>query len=127
MKNDLNVSEVLDGLLADWHLHCRSEGCERPLKSSAMWANAKSSRGWDSTEDIVDGELSASTMKTISFEVGEMAEPGRSAIYAHARNLTSRAAVWASPRLPACAMERAELLGRAKEVLVDRLVRAGVM
>jgi hypothetical protein len=92
-----------------------------------MFRHAKSGRGWDSTQDIIDEELSDSTMEAIDFQAGEMPEPHRSAIYAHARNLASKHAVWRSPRLPEDAQERAVLVMEARNMLTKRLLRAGVM
>lgn len=92
-----------------------------------MFRNAKSGRGWDTVEDIIESELDSDTMEGISFEVGEMADPHRAAIYAHARNLASRNTVWGSPRLPQDPQARALLVLDARAMLVKRLLRAGIM
>lgn len=118
---------ILSDLLERWHRWMQGfQLCPQP-GADPMFRNAKSGRGWDSTQDIIDGELSDSTMTAIDFEVGEMAEPGRSAIYAHARNLASKAAVWRSPRLPQDPQERAILVLEARNTLMRRLLRAGIM
>lgn len=92
-----------------------------------MFRNAKSGRGWDTTDEIVESELTSDTMKAIDFEVGEVQEPHRSAIYAHARNLASRHAVWTSPRLPQDPGARALLVAEARLKLMRRLLLAGIM
>lgn len=118
---------ILDSLLSAWHTWAKGfQVCPAP-SADPMFRGVKSGRGWDTTAEIIEDELSSSTMESIDFEVGEMAEPGRSAIYAHARNLASRHAVWSSPRLPASPELRAILIAEARATLMRRLLRAGVM
>jgi hypothetical protein len=119
---------ILDDLLSRWHSWAKGfQVCPAP-SADPMFRNVKSGRrNWDSLDDIIESDLSSSTMEAIDFEVGEMAEPGRSAIYAHARNLASRVAVWTSPRLPADPKERAILILEARTSLMRRLLRAGIM
>lgn len=125
MRNESDL--ILDDLLARWHDWSKSAGHITPICADPMFRNAKSSRGWDTVDDIVEGELTNDTMKAIDFEVGEIAEPQRSAIYANARNLASRFAVWSSPRLPTDAVARALLVTEARVILMKRLFRAGIM
>lgn len=125
MRNESEL--ILDDLLSRWHDWCKGAGHITPICADPMFRNAKSSRGWDTVDDIVEGELTADTMKAIDFEVGEIAEPHRSAIYANARNLASRFAVWSSPRLPKDPAERALLVRDARILLTKRLLRAGIM
>lgn len=125
---------ILDSLLGDWHNWQRGyELCPVPA-ADPMFRNAKSGRSWDSTQEIIETEISSSTMESMDFEIsgdkhgqGGMPEPHRSAIYAHARNLASKHAVWSSPRLPADPQERAILVLEARVMLIKRLLRAGVM
>jgi hypothetical protein len=118
---------ILDDLLSRWHEWARGfQVCPQP-GADPMFRNAKSGRGWDTVDDIIETELSTSTMEAVDFEVGETPEPHRSAIYAHARNLASRCAVWSSPRLPQDPKERAILVLEARTVLMRRLLRAGIM
>jgi hypothetical protein len=125
MRNENDA--ILDDLLCSWHVWARGfKVCPEP-GADPMFRNAKSPRGWDTTQDIIDGEISESTMESIDFEVGEMADPYRSAIYCHARNLASKYAVWSSPRLPQDPKERAILVLEARNMLTRRLLRAGVM
>jgi len=121
------TDNILDDLLSRWHQWARGFQICPAQGADPMFRNVKSGRGWDSTQEIIEDELSASTMEAIDFEVGEMPEPHRSGIYAHARNLASRHAVWTSPRLPTDPMERAILILEARTALLKRLFRAGVM
>lgn len=125
MRDD--SSQILDDLLSRWHSWAKGFAiCPQP-SADPMFRNAKSSRGWDTEGEIIDGELNASTMEGLDFEVGEMADPHRSAIYANARNLASRHTVWSSPRLPTDPAERAILVLEARNMLTKRLLRAGIM
>lgn len=125
MRDDSN--QILDDLLSRWHSWARGfQICAAP-GADPMFRNAKSCRGWDTTDEIVESELTNDTMKAIDFEVGEVAEPHRSAIYANARNLASRHVVWASPRLPQDPVARALLVTEARRKLIDRLLLAGIM
>lgn len=118
---------ILDDLLARYHVWARGfRLCPSP-GADPMFRNVKSGRGWDSTQDIIEDEISNSTMESLDFEIGEMPEPKRSAIYANARNLASRHAVWTSPRLPTDPAERALLVLEARTTLMRRLFAAGVM
>lgn len=126
MRNDTDV--ILSDLLERWHIWARGFNVCNPPGADPMFRNVKSGRrNWDSLDQIIEDDLSASTMEAIDFEVGEMPEPSRSAIYAHARNLAAKYAVWGSPRLPQDAKERALLVLDARAMLVKRLLRAGIM
>ena len=125
MRDDSSV--ILDDLLSRWHSWAKGfQVCPEP-GADPMFRNAKSSRGWDTVGDIIETELESSTMESIDFEVGEMADPHRSAIYCHARNLASKSAVWRSPRLPEDPATRAILVLEARNILTRRLLRCGVM
>lgn len=125
MRNDSDV--ILDDLLSRWHDWARGfQVCPQP-GADPMFRNAKSGRGWDSTQEIIESEIDSSTMEAVDFEAGEMPEPHRSAIYAHARNLSCKHAVWRSPRLPEDPQERAIIVLEARTMLMKRLLRAGVM
>ena len=97
-----------------------------------MFRNAKSGKGWDSTDQVIDDELHGSTMEAIDCQVQELPDvpllrPYRSAIYAIARNLHVNANVWMSPRLPKDVDERAVVIMEARNMLVRRLMAFGVM
>jgi hypothetical protein len=125
MRDDSDA--ILDDLLSRWHSWAKGfKVCPEP-GADPMFRNVKSGRGWDTVGEIIEDELSASTMQAIDFEVGETPEPHRSALYAHARNLASHHAVWSSPRLPKDPAERALLVLEARTMLMRRMFRAGIM
>lgn len=125
MQNDSHV--ILEDLLSRWHHWAKGY---RPIPSCGadpMFRNAKSAKGYDTTAEVIEDEITNAQMKAIDFQVGEMAEPHRSAIYIHARNCYTGHNVWLSPRLPKDPMERAKILGDAKSVIIGKLLSAGVM
>ncbi|APW37643.1 hypothetical protein RD110_10940 [Rhodoferax koreense] len=92
-----------------------------------MFRNAKSSKQWDTTEDIVDAEINSKIMKAVDFQVSEMQDPYKAGIYVLARNCYTGRSVWMSPRLPQDPAERGVVLAEARTQLIKRLVSAGVM
>lgn len=125
MQNDANA--ILDDLLSRWHEWAQGY---RPGRQAAcpMFQRARSPRGWEDSSDITAHEVDASTMKAVDFHVGEMQDPHRAAIYCHARNLhVGGIIVWAHPRLPQDAAEREIVLVEAKNILMRRLLTAGVL
>lgn len=125
MHND--SAAILDDLLSRWHNHCRGYLPVPTCGADPMFRNAKSGKGWDSTSDVIEDEINGKMFRAIDFQVGEMADPFRSAIYVQARNLYTGRNVWLSPRLPKDAIERAAVVAEARSMLVRRLVSAGVM
>jgi hypothetical protein len=118
---------ILDDLLSRWHSWCKGASYINPISADPMFRNAKSGRAWETQYEIAENQLNADTMEAIDFEVGEIAEPHRSAIYANARNLASRHAVWTSPRLPTDPKARALVVLEARILITKRLLRAGIM
>jgi hypothetical protein len=125
MKDEQNA--ILDDLLSRWHSWARDFRLSGQAGADPMFRNARSSRGWDSVDDILDGELQNGTMKAIDFQVSEMKDPHRAAIYMNARNCYTGRNVWLSPRLPADKMARDKVIEEARTQLLGRLVRAGVI
>lgn len=127
MKRDYTQAEHLDSILAEWHHWAKGYMPIPTCGADPMFRNAKTPKGWDSTSDVVDDEITNSQMKTIDFHVGEMKDPHRSAIYIHARNCYTGRNVWLSPRLPKDPLERAQILGDAKAILIGKLLSAGIL
>ena len=91
-------------------------------------------RCWDSADDIIEADLKRDTLKTVDFCVagdargqGGLVEPYRAAIYILARNQATGMSVWRSPRLPADPLERGVIVMEAKNMLMRKLMVAGVM
>jgi hypothetical protein len=125
MRDD--SKEILDEILAKWHEWEKGYSPLPKTGTNPVFRNAKSGRGWDTVDDIIDGEISSDIMKAVDFQVSEIAEPHRSAIYENARNCATGQTVWRSPRLPADQLERGVIVLEARNQLMRRLMAAGVL
>jgi hypothetical protein len=125
MMNDSQA--ILDDLLSRWHSHCRAYRANQQVPRDPMFRNTKSGRSWDSTDEIIEDEIHGSMMEAIDFQVSEMKDPYRAAIYALARNLSTGRSVWLSPRLPTNPLERATVVAEARNQITRRLMAVGVM
>ena len=126
------MAVVLNDLLKRWHQWQAGYNPVPTCSADPMFRNVKSSKNWDTTSQVIADELHGSTMETIEAQVAELPDvpqtkPYRSAIYAVARNLSSGASVWKSPRLPADLDERAVVIMEARNMLTRRLMAAGVL
>jgi len=125
MTNDIGT--ILNDLLAAWHRWACGYRHAAGVGSSPMFREATTSRGWDTVADIVDSEIEGSRMETVNFHVMELEPPYRTALQIQARNLFTGRAVWSSPRLPNDIEERAVILLEARNILLKRLLAAGVI
>lgn len=125
MHND--SSAILDDLLSRWHGWSRNYIPVPTCGADPMFRNSKSPHGYQSADEVTDAAVEKNQMEAVDFQVSEMQDPHRSAIYIHARNCYTGRNVWLSPRLPADPLERARILGEAKGLLTRRLLSAGVM
>lgn len=125
MRDDSKA--ILDDLLSRWHRWAKSYSVIRVSRADPMFRNAKASRGWDSADEIIDNEINGDIMKAVDFQVTEMPEPHRSAIYENARNCATGAAVWRNPRLPVDPLERGVIVMEARNQLTRKLMAAGVI
>lgn len=125
MRNDSDV--ILSDLLARWHAWGKSYKPNQQTPRDPIFRDAKTSRGYDTTDEIIEDELMGSTLETIDFQVSEMKDPHRTAIYFLARNLYTGRSVWLSKRLPEDALERGTIIAEARNILTKRLMSCGVM
>lgn len=125
MRDD--SQNIINDLLSQWHAWASGYQPVGRQGACPMFRQARSPRGWDDSSDITASDVHQSTMEAVDFQVGEMHDPHRAAIYAHARNLHAGRAVWSSPRLPADPIERGVILIEAKNKLMRRLLSAGVL
>jgi hypothetical protein len=116
----------LDDLLSRWHFwQTKTRGVHSFAPKALVCGDYRTSRQYDDENGALDDALEVHTMRQIDFEVQELGDPWRSAIYAIARSLFTGAAVFHSPRIPA--IQRAQVSIDARGRLVIRLVSAGVM
>ena len=125
MHNDSKA--ILDDILSCWHAHCKGYSPLDVVAVDPMFRGEINRSGWDSADDILDAQINSKIMKSVDFQVSEMKDPHRSAIYVTARNLHAGNSVWCSPRLPADPMERAVIVGEARQQITVRLMACGVM
>jgi len=125
MRNDTN--DLLNDLLAEWHRWARGFQIVASHGTSAMFSGVRSSRQWDSENEVIDGTLHDQTMRAFDFHVNELDHVYRTALQIQARNLVTGKSVWASPRLPNDLESRAQVLGLARAALLSRLSAAGIV
>jgi hypothetical protein len=111
----------LDDLLADWHRWCMGYSPVSTHSASAMFQGVRSSRQWDTENEVVDGSLREQDMKALDFHIGELIPAHRTAIQINARNLVTGRSVWTSARLPQDMAERQHILRDARNALCERL------
>lgn len=128
-----DADRLLDDILSRYHAWARAFSPLPVAGANPMFRRAKSARGWDSTSDIVDEEITGQIMEAVDFHISELPDdvaggrPYRSAIYCLARNCYSGRSEWMSPRLPRDPLERGVVVREARNLLSRRLIAAGVM
>ena len=123
MHNDSKA--ILDDILGRWHAWAKGYSAVPVCSADPMFRDAKSRGGWDSADDVLDAAINSKIMKAVDFQVSEMQEPHRTAIYVTARNLHTGNSVWSSPRLPTDPLARGVIVVEAKAMLTRRLMAAG--
>lgn len=116
---------LLDDLITGWYRWAKGYS-ENVHAKCAMFTDVKSSRQWDSENDVVDSTLHNTTMKAVDFSISSLEPVHRTAINLQARNLACGVNVWTSPRLPTDPFERTTILIEARTTLLRRLMSAGV-
>ena len=125
MRDDSKA--ILDDVLARWHQWARGYSPLAVVQVDPAFRGEISRSGWDSQDDINDAEINGKIMEAVDFQVSEMTEPHRSAIYENARNCVTGHSVWKSPRLPVDPLERGIIVMKARNMLMRRLMAAGAM
>jgi len=122
-----DTDNLLNDLLCQWHRWACGYKHVGGINSSPMFRNAKTSKGWDSLEQIADDSIDAARCESVDFHVMQLEPSHRTALQLQARNLVTGLSVWSSPRLPVDLEERTVLLMEARNKLLRRLVGAGVV
>ena len=125
MQNEIDT--LLDDLLAKWHFWACGYQHVGGVNSSVIFRNAKTSKGWDSINDIVDNEIEGGRMEAVNFHVMELEPVYRTALQLQARNLHTGVSVWSSPRLPQDPEKRTIILIEGRNILLRKLFAAGVI
>lgn len=125
MKDD--TQELLNDILRDWH--CWAKGYQHVVSvgTSPMFRDAKASRGWDTTDEIIGNELDNSRMAAVDFHISELCDVYRTALQIQARNLATGKNVWSSARLPEKVEDRIKILMEARNGLLMKLRDSGMI
>lgn len=122
------TAQALDEILCRWHAWQQRDTVGRGYNRRALvCGDYRISRQYDDENGALDDSIESDIMRTVDFQVQQMKDPHRAAIYALARALVVGARVWTSPRLPQDRMERIECVAMARTLLTNRLRSAGVM
>lgn len=125
------INEKLNDLLAKWHVWSQSYNLGKGYPSSdPIFGQAKAPSHWDSRNGALDAAVDGKIMEAFDAVIWQMPrepQPYLLALQFQARNLASRAQVWTSPYLPRDDGERSVLLMEARNMLLRKLARAGVM
>ena len=110
-------------LLVLWH-RCEQSGALRALGMPAECPSTqgyKTSRQYDDTNGAAETDERGLLAKAVGGIVDSLQEPYRTALYILARNKSTQAAVWSSPRLPQDKDEVAEIVAEALAQFSERL------
>lgn len=122
------VEASLDDILSRWHHWASRARLVRGYAPRALvCGDYRTSRQYDDSNGALDSDLESSRMEAVDFQVSEMLDPHRTAIHAHARNLSLGLSVWLSPRLPQDLDARSRLIAQARDMLQKRLTTAGIL
>ena len=118
---------ILDDILSRWHRWAKGFKVVAEQRFDPMFSQACSSRQWDRSDDVIDAVIEVKIMESVEFQVSEMSDPHRTAIHINARNCYTGSSVWSSPRLPIDPIERGIVVMEARNMLMRRLMTAGVI
>lgn len=123
-----DINERLNDLLARWHAWSNSYSLGKGYPSSdPMFREAKTPSHWDSRNGALDAVVDNKIMEAFDAALWEVPRPHVIALQFQARNFAVKAQVWRSPYLPTDDEERRVLLMEARNMLLRRLAKAGVM
>ena len=128
MTHLADADATLDDILARYHHWASSSRMGKGYAPRALvCGNYKTSRQYDDQNGALDSDIEGQIMKAVDFQISEMTDPHRSAIYCLARNLWTGRTVWLSPRLPDDVAQRSQIIADARLQLTKRLTAAGIL
>lgn len=120
--------DALESILCRWHQWQQADRVGRGFnRRSLVFGDYRVSRQYDDENSALDAGIEHDTMKAVDFQVTEMKDPHRAAIYCLAQALTVGVAVFTSPRLPWDKEERAAVVAQARKIITGKLMAAGVL
>ncbi|KQM79831.1 hypothetical protein [Xylophilus sp. Leaf220] len=122
------IDSILDGMLVGWHRWTAGyrDGRGYPgVNAACRMAQSAAHRGEECSafDESVDDDLA----EAVDAAMDQVPQPHRTALAFQARNMSSRAAVWTSPRLPVDPAERTVLLLEARNFLLKVLAKRGIL
>lgn len=122
------LAENVSSLLAQWHAWSAGYAMTNgyPTGNSAC-RGARSSRQYDDANGGLDAHIDHVVMEAVDAVIDAIQDPWRTALSVQARNLRTGSQVWSSPRLPACVLQRSELLVAARKKFVEGLMRGNLL
>lgn len=130
MDNDYERvrAAALSQILSDWHQWQIGYSHGKGYRGTAPGMEQyRPSCQYDDENGALDAKLHAATMKTVDFQISEMVDPFRTAIYLTARNIAVKHQVFRSPRLPDDQLACLKIISEARDILMGRLEKAGVI
>jgi len=127
LMND-GIDSILDKLLVGWHRWSSGYQYGRGfygVNAACRMAQAQGKARADLS--VFDDALNDDTAQAMDAAIDAVPQPHRTALAFQARNLSSGAAVWISPRLPVDPTERTVLLIEARNHLLRLLASRGVV
>lgn len=122
-----DTQELLSEILRDWHSWAKGYQHVVSVGTSPMFRDAKASRGWDTTEEIIKNDLDNSRMAAVDFHISQLCDVYRTVLQLQARNLCTGKNLWISARLPENQEERIKILMEARSSLLFKLRDAGIV
>jgi hypothetical protein len=118
----------LDDLLCRWHSWQQAAVLTRGMNRKALVVgDYQAQGGYRIDDDVIDARSEHLTMKAVDFQVDQMVNPYRIAMYVMARAISLGVVVFCSPRLPPDRTERQVVCLEARRQAIDRFTRAGIM
>lgn len=121
-------AELLDDLLSRWHHWQQAASVGRGFDGrSAVVGQFRTSRQYDDDNGALYDDEEHELMRAVDFAVRELGADQTLVLHHQARALMLGVDVFRSPRLPADAAAREQLLADARRLLMARLAAAGVL
>lgn len=118
---------ILNDLLASWH---RWSQCNRAPNGYYSINPAcklyRTSTQHDTENGARDSDADNMTMQAMDHAIDRIEQPWQTAIQINARNLATGLSVWSSPRLPTDDIDRAQMVVKARNMLMIELGRDGI-
>jgi hypothetical protein len=119
--------EALNDLLSRWHSWACDERTALGYPTVSVTAKQyRASRQYDDANGALDQDVENVIMDGVNACVWSIREPFRTALHINARNLSTGAFVWRSPRLPEDQMACAFMVSDARGMLIIKLRDRGL-